>query len=87
MMIQNIKAKIVDTTAIALGGMSLIEAFDVGVRICSGIGALVLIYLGARHHIAKTRRENEEAERAKIEKQIKEQELYNIIKSNKKKHG
>jgi cadmium resistance protein CadD (predicted permease) len=86
-MIAEMKLKVMDASAVLLGAISFIEVFDVGVRICSGLGALILIYLGARHHIAKTRRENEQSENLKIERQIKEQELYDIIESNKKKHG
>lgn len=86
-MIAEFKLKMMDVSAVVLGAITFIEIFDTGIRICSGVGAIVLIYLGARHHIAKTRRENEQSQNLRIERQIKEQQLYDIIESNKKKHG
>lgn len=60
-----------------LAGVSFIEAVDVTTRIISGLAAVILAVYGVRHYRSKIKVNN-------LDAQIKEQQLFEIIQSNRK---
>jgi hypothetical protein len=65
---------------VLLAALSFIESVDISIRILSGVAAVVLAVFGAIHYHGKIMLN-------RLDRQIKEQELYDIIETNKKKHG
>lgn len=79
MMMEWLKLRVMVIVDIVLAGISFVDAFDVTVRIVSALSALGLAIYGMIHYHSKIKLN-------RLESQIKEQELYDIIESNKKKH-
>lgn len=80
MIIEWIKLRLMVLVDIILAAVSFVDVVDFSVRIISALAAIGLAIYGMIHYHSKIKNN-------RLDRQIKEQELYDAIESNKKKYG